>query len=355
LKSFLIPSSRINVNLTELNFLMLSRESIIMKKYWHISKVAIKDLLFSQRSTYCPMLWDSVFIDQYGNVFTCCHYQPEILGSIYTHDLSDIWSKSVKLKMYRWMSQNRCLHCFHGCTLLSSAQKASPITASKSMKYPKNLRILFGELCNIACIMCNQDHRSKIIINNEILKKNINFSLIEDIDFQGGEILAMKNAREMYLWLTKELSKKVNLITNGILINDDWADNLVKGSNWIQISVNAATKKTHEIVNKNSSYTRVLDNIKKMVHLKNRYCSNVEIVYKFTIVPENIHEISEAIELADHLGCDQIAFGFDESIPHFLQDNKPLSNTIKNRIALLKSSKLKVDIERKRLETLDLI
>ena len=203
--------------------------------------------------------------------------------------------------------------------------------------------------------MCYQDNRSKIMINNEIIKKNVDFSLIEDIDLQGGEILAMKNAREMYLWLTKELNKKVNLITNGILINDDWADHLVKGSNWIQVSVNAATKKTHEIVNKNSNFTRVIDNIKKLIHLKKQYCLNIKIVYKFTIVSENIHEISEAIVLADHLDCDQIAFGFDSSIPHILQDNKELRETIKNRIALLRSSKLRIDIERKRLEQLDLL
>ena len=338
-----------------MNLKTISKVRHEAEKYWQISKPAIKGLLLNKSSTYCPLLWDSVFIDQHGNVFTCCHYQPGILGSIYSHDLSKIWTRSIKLRTLRWMSLNRCLHCFHECTLLSKSQKASSVLPHKSMKYPRKLRILYGEFCNISCIMCYQDNRSKIMINNEIIKKNVDFSLIEDIDLQGGEILAMKNAREMYLWLTKELNKKVNLITNGILINDDWADHLVKGSNWIQVSVNAATKKTHEIVNKNSNFTRVIDNIKKLIHLKKQYCLNIKIVYKFTIVSENIHEISEAIVLADHLDCDQIAFGFDSSIPHILQDNKELRETIKNRIALLRSSKLRIDIERKRLEQLDLL
>ncbi len=253
------------------------------------------------------------------------------------------------------MSLHRCLHCFHGCTLLSDSQKASAASPVNSLQYPKKLRVLFGEFCNVDCIMCYQDHHSKVILDKEAFRKNIDFSMIEEIDFQGGEILEMKNAREMYLWLTRELHKKVNLITNGVLINDEWADHLVKGSNWIQISANAATKETHETVNRNSSFARVIDNIKKLTHLKNECRSNVKIVYKFTIVTENIHEVSDAIKLADDLGCDQIAFGFDASIPRFLRDDKQLKETIKNRIALIRSHGLKINIENKRLEQLGLL
>jgi MoaA/NifB/PqqE/SkfB family radical SAM enzyme len=326
-----------------------------MKKYWDISKTAVKDFLINRKSTYCPMVWDSAFIDQHGNVYTCCHYEPGVLGNIYSNDLSEIWTNSVQLKMFRWMSLNRCLHCFHECTLLSSSQKAHAFTNRGVRKYPKNLRILFGEFCNISCVMCTQNHRSKVMLDSEAVRNNIDFSGIEAIDFQGGEVLAMKSAREMYLWLTKELHKKVNLITNGVLINEEWADHLVKGSNWIQISVNAATKEIHEIVNRNSTFAKVIDSIRKLVRLKRENGSDVKIIYKFTIVEENVREVGAAIELADYLGCDQIAFGFDASIPGFLLNNEHIRETIRNRIALLKSGTLNVDIERKRLEQLDLL
>jgi len=203
--------------------------------------------------------------------------------------------------------------------------------------------------------MCYQDHRSKVVLNSEVIRKHIDFSGIEDIDFQGGEILAMKNAREMYLWLTTGLHKKVNLITNGVLINEEWADRLVRGSGWIQISVNAATKEIHETVNRNSNFSRVIDNIKKLTHLKNQCGSDVRIVYKFTIVAENIHEISDAIALADDLGCDQIAFGFDASIPGLLRENEQVRENIRSRIALVRKNGLKIDIESKRLEQLGLL
>jgi len=224
------------------------------------------------------------------------------------------------------------------------------------MPYPRRLWVLHGQFCNLACIMCPQDHKSKRGLDNDILKKNIDWREVEEIDLQGGEILAMKSAREMYLWLTKELNKKVNLITNGILISDEWADHLVRGSNWIQVSLNAATKETHEIVNKNSNFERVVDNLKKLIELKRRYGLAIEIIYKFTIVNENVHEIGSAIEFANSLGCDTIAFGYNAvTIPSLLEENRELKEKIRNEVSRLIESSLKIKIGMKRLEQLGLV
>ena len=38
----------------------------------------------------------------------------------------------------------------------------------------------------------------------ELLKRNIDWTHIDDIELQGGEPLAMKNAKEIYVWLTEE-------------------------------------------------------------------------------------------------------------------------------------------------------
>ena len=46
-------------------------------------------------------------------------------------------------------------------------------TASDSIDYPRSLQIMIGTFCHINCIMCPQDHRLKVALNNDILKKNI--------------------------------------------------------------------------------------------------------------------------------------------------------------------------------------
>ncbi len=88
----------------------------------------------------------------------------------------------------------------------------------------------------------------------------------------------------MYLWLTKVMNKKVNLVTNETLINDEWAEHLVKGSRKIRISVNAATKKTHELVNKGSKYDKVVENIRKLIYHKHHLNLDTQITFHFTIL-----------------------------------------------------------------------
>src|SRR3990170_1191160 len=159
------------------------------------------------------------------------HNKPGIIGNIYKRDLLTVWEKGLKLKMFRLMSLNRCLECFNNCTPSPAiGEKGNIMHDSVSIKHLSTVTILYGLLCNLKCSMCWQDHHNNVTLDSELLKKNIDWSRVENIEFQGGEVLAMKGAKKIYLWLTKEMDKKINLITNGTLISDEWAEHLLYGS-----------------------------------------------------------------------------------------------------------------------------
>ncbi len=42
------------------------------------------------KQTFCPRLWDEVFISKDGNVFSCCYEKPRIIGNIYREKLQTI-------------------------------------------------------------------------------------------------------------------------------------------------------------------------------------------------------------------------------------------------------------------------
>jgi sulfatase maturation enzyme AslB (radical SAM superfamily) len=315
----------------------------------------VVNLIIWKKQTHCHLLWDSIFVDNKGNVYTCCHYKPWKIGNIYKKHLSAIIGESRLLKLYKFMSLNKCLYCSFGCTLIPEHLKGTRPALEMKYNHPRRILVLCGELCNINCIMCPQDHRSKEVINAEIAKKNIDWSQYEEIMFQGGEVLAMKEAKELYLWLTRTLNKKIDLLTNGILINDEWADYLVNGSNVVAISVNAASKKVHELINNGSDFTRVVNNIKKLVELKRQQKQGVQIIYKFSIVPENVHEIPDAICFANSIGCDQITYGFDSSVPDYLESNGELRSSIKHRMASAISNGISIKVDKSYLERLGLV
>jgi MoaA/NifB/PqqE/SkfB family radical SAM enzyme len=216
------------------------------------------------------------------------------------------------------------------------------------------VRLTWGELCNIACIMCDQDHRSRTALERATLERNVDWARVEDCELQGGEILAMREARAFYLWLTAR-GTRTSLITNGLLVDDEWAEHLARGARWVQVSVNASTKATHELVNHGSKFERVLGGLGRLVDTRRRLASDVAIVYKFTIVTANVHEIADAIGLAESLGCDEIAFGYDAPVPAYLAERPDLARALRQRLAGLLAAPRRIAVERTRLRYLGLL
>ena len=321
-----------------------------------ILRATLRNLFIEREGTNCPQLWDTAFIDQYGNVFNCCHSRPGALGKLQDSHLSTIWQQSRRLRFFRWLSRHGALYCALNCTLISAEDRASPPKKMLAPVHPTTVRILHGELCNLACTMCWQDHRDRQIVSNSLITEQIDWPKVEHVELQGGEVLAMKEAREFFVWLTQAMGKKADLITNGTLINETWARNLVLGANWVAISVNAASKEVHERINRGSSFEKVTANIKRLTHLKRQMGGDLEIIYKFSIIQENIHEIPDAIPVAAELGCDRIAYGFDPTtVPDYLERNPELQASLRQRVEEQIAIGYPIEIERIRLQRLGLL
>jgi len=321
-----------------------------------ILRAVSRNIFVERKGTYCPKLWDSAFIDQFGNVFNCCHSRPGSSGNLYKTDMTTIWWKSPRLKLFRWLSRHKALYCALDCILLTEAEMNSTPRKQPAVQHPSIVRVLHGELCNIACPMCWQNHTDKRMISTEVLQKNIDWSLVNDIELQGGEVMAMKQAKEFFVWLTREQHKKANLISNGTLINEEWARNLVLGSNWVAVSVNAATQEVHEQINFKSKFPRVMENIRRMVQIKRELGAPVTIIYKFSIVAGNLHEIADAIPVAAELGCDKITYGYDvTTVPVYLEAHPQLKAELQQKLQTQLAANLPIEIETMRLKYLGLL
>jgi radical SAM protein with 4Fe4S-binding SPASM domain len=302
----------------------------------------------------CTQVHNSLYIDARGDVFACCHAKPGVVGNIYTNTLEEIYS-SDRLKEFRRREIAGTLHCLKSCHL---PQAGSP---SDSLEHDyhtdlKQLKILFGERCNVKCIMCSQEHASKLELDPETLVRNVEIPRSCDyIVFQGGETLILKSAKAFFDHCAAH-DKKVSLITNGTAIGEEMAKKIALHCLGIVFSLNASSKEIHEIVNAGSKFEKVLRNIRRVVDAKRRFKGGVRIIGHMTIVPENIHEIPEFIRKKDEFGFERINFGFDTGVPHLLAQNPvmkgELSSAIKAEIA--KASKPN-RIGTARLHMLDLV
>lgn len=311
-----------------------------------------------KKDTYCPSLWGEVFIDPKGDVYSCCHKKPSIIGNICHERLQDIYNNAT-IGQLRQKSLDGQLECYLQCTLIDKEKEEKrKVPKSKPFNYHtdlKKMKIEFGELCNINCVMCWQDHKSKTVLNYKKLIENVNLEPFDSIDIQGGEPLAIPDAKAFYEYVASQ-NKRPLLMTNGLLISDDWAEKIVLNSSFIYISLNAATAKTHEIVNRGSKWNVVLTHIKRLKEAKERHRANFKIIGHMTIVAENIHEIASFITNFRELGVDQIDFGYDRKVRGYLRDHPFLKIALKRDI--YKAYRMVEDsssVDLKRLKMLELI
>ena len=305
-------------------------------------------------NTYCPKLWQEIFIDNKGNVYNCCHSMPRIIGNIHRQDLRTIYFGSAVQKARSRSLEGR-LGCYPKCNLLSKEvlQKESRPSVV-NYEDLRTLRILFGEACNISCVMCGQDHRSRAFLDEEALIRNIDLAPFRQIVLQGGEPFYIKPALKFFDHCASQ-KKTVNFSTNGLLINDAWAQKISLHSSMVTVSLNGATKKVHEIVNRGSSWERVLANIQRLRFFRDKNKTKLCVRGHFTVVTENLADIPLFIENYETLGFDRIEFGYDITVPGFLKNNPELAYDLKCKISqVLRAVKHEKCVDTHRLKMLAL-
>jgi len=111
------------------------------------------------------------------------------------------------------------------------------------------------------------------------------------------------------------------------------ASRLANNASIVSISINAATKKTHEKVNIGSNFERVLSNISELIKVRDRYQTSLVINGRMTLVPQNLQEIPLFLTKYREMGFDRINFGFDRTtVPRHLLNNSDFSKKLRSEI-----------------------
>lgn len=300
-------------------------------------------------NTFCHRLWDRVFIDQHANVYTCCRHMPmPAFGNLRNDTLRTCWN-SRSARSWRWLTARGALPCFDHCHLLSEQELAVQLdddvhTAEVPYERLRRITLLFGELCNVACTMCDQDHLSKVSLRLDTLRSQIEWEPIEEIVIQGGEPLAIKECKRTYIYLTEELGKRVSFMTNGLLITDEWAERLALHAPEVPISLNATQQGTYEAIMVGAKWSRMLAAVARLRAAKERLASPMRMRAHMTIVRQNVREIPDFIAFAEGLGFDRVDYGCDNLVPAYLNETPALVADVKQRLpAALAGSKIEVD------------
>lgn len=264
----------------------------------------------------CSWLHDTMTITPSGDVYACCHHKPGVVGNINANTLEEIFNGD-RIKEFRRQEIEGTLPCLKGCTLV---QKEIPRNVVERDYHGDltGLGVEFGERCNIACVMCTQDHKNPLELDPEILLRNVTIpKSCRKVEFYGGEPLILKSAKRFFDHCA-ESGARAGFITNGTAISEVMAAKIAKHCWSICFSLNAASRETHEAVNVGSRFEKVLRNVRRVIQAKKDLNGDVHIGGHMTIVEKNLHEIGQFIAKREEFGFEFINFGYDWRVPILL-------------------------------------
>lgn len=179
---------------------------------------------------------------------------------------------------------------------------------------PTRARLELTDACNLRCPMCPQS--------------------FWEWDRNYAEDWILERARTLYPWLThldytsfgetllSPLFKKAlveapthahtMLITNGLLVNDEMADFLVRNHLLeLHVSIDAASPEPYKSMRGVDAFDRVIENCKRLVAAKKRHQKEYPfLVFNFTVNRKNIDEVLPLLKIASEIGFQRVHANF---------------------------------------------
>lgn len=177
---------------------------------------------------------------------------------------------------------------------------------------PRMLMIVLTTRCNLKCIMCSRKNPSGDVTFPFAVIKQIRglFPYLEAIDWQGGEVFLVDYFKELFLEAASYSNIDQSIITNGLLIDEQWGEIFAKTRLNLTYSIDAVTKNTYEYIRKGASFERLLDSL-KIINEVNKRCANpVNLHLNAVIMRSNYRELNLFPAFCQRYGIRHLRFDF---------------------------------------------
>ena len=193
--------------------------------------------------------------------------------------------------------------------------KATGVTLTSP--FLANLAVTYR--CNARCSMCDFPMRAGREEYGTDRMKSVIDDLagmgIESIAFTGGEPLLRKDIFTL-IEHVKSRGALAQMATNGLTLNKSAAEKLVtSGLDALTISIDGATPQVHDrIRGVTGAFDRAVAAARNVLSAKERLKGNLSLSISAVIVPDNVDQLHDIVDLAHSLGVDNVSFFSAEGI-----------------------------------------
>ncbi|MDD3065373.1 MAG: radical SAM protein [Endomicrobiaceae bacterium] len=253
-----------------------------------------------------------------------------ILNIMQTYNFSGQYKKTIDLykKYYKKYSENVFLsNCF-----LNEYELAAHKTNLKSK--PRNIMLILTNSCDLDCIMCYQNKNTVKNINIKLVNIVMNnLQYLENIKWQGGEVLALPYFKDILLKTLQFPKIKQTITSNFQNVGEDIIELILKNNINLIISIDSVVKETYEKIRVGANFDKLKENLEKVNYYITKYGSKINLQINFLIMKINYKEIPDIIEFAAKYGFTSVIFlkciTDDENLKIAEEHKKDIENYIK--------------------------
>jgi len=323
-------------NILENFSVKFSQCPLVAGALFHVQKIQQPDNpKFDLQDKMCSVPFDRMDILEDSVHLCCASWLKVTVGNLKTQAWNDVWnSPSAELirasifdGSYRYCNKMLCPR-IQGNQLvpMEKMKNSSPrwkqiIEERKTYleNGPEIINLSYDRTCNLSCPSCRPeryaaDNETRKIYA-EMQERNI-IPLLKKakwVSMTGsGDPFASKTFRKLLVAINKEEfpELKVDFMTNGMLFTrKEWEKFSHLGGQVarVRLSIDAATKETHELLRRGSHWETMLENMKFIGEL---YQQKMIDQYHITFVVqlENFREMGNAVDLAKEMGAGLIYF-----------------------------------------------
>ena len=278
-------------------------------------------------SVICLRPFYSLELNLRGDVSVCCPaWARGMIGNIKKKSILEIWNDRPARDMRRMMLEGQWQKiCRPTCPVILnychtkkktnlSGPKPSAVTEEILAEVkagmvelgakPTWINFANSRICNLNCVMCAGScfKEDKILADRAMEEVKSFLPEVRELYLTGhGDPFARQDTRNLLLNLDSSLypELKINLLTNGLLLPGYWQKIKDLNFGFINISVDAATKKTYEHVRKNGTWEQLIRAFEVVQANRNKF----EATYiNMTVMRSNFREIPAFVELASRYG-----------------------------------------------------
>lgn len=282
----------------------------------------------TQNNLICSAPFEAIEIDHVGDVSFCCACRIDqvFIGNVYKNSFEEIWNSEIAVKYRERLLNNDYSLCNTNICFDLKNQKNTFIAKRQNMQPimkipPIRINMGYDFDCNSRCIYC----RDKMVKNdlkhylklNSMADKTI-IPLVKNAKLivigSNGECLSSWHSRDLIKKITK-INKNIlfEILTNGILANEKTFKelNIEDKILAVNVTINASTKKTHEIICRNNNFNKIIKNLSSLSKLRKE---NKIRIFKMSFVVSDLNyfEIPEFQKLANKYGAEALYWEYRE-------------------------------------------